>query len=83
MPMRTATHPIVDTAFGAEHLDGESVRLIEVDVSPIAYRTVGNRAAQAWFGLTHLLDHPNVAVYHGSYADWGRLPDTPFEAPAA
>jgi thiosulfate/3-mercaptopyruvate sulfurtransferase len=43
----------------------------------ITYCTIGNRAAQAWFALTHLLDYPDVAVYHGGWAEWGHGADTP------
>jgi len=57
--------------------------LAESGISPqqtvIAYCTIGNRASQAWFALSHLLGFPDVLVYYPSWVEWGRRTDTPIE----
>ena len=45
----------------------------------ITYCTIGGRACTAWFVLSYLLDRPNVRVYDGSWAEWGRLPSSEVE----
>jgi len=45
----------------------------------ITYCTIGNRASQAWFALTHLLGYPAVSVYYGSWVEWGKAANTPIE----
>jgi thiosulfate/3-mercaptopyruvate sulfurtransferase len=49
------------------------------DKAVIVYCTIGNRASEAWFALTHLLDYPDVRVYYGSWVEWGKANDTPVE----
>ena len=43
----------------------------------IVYCTVGIRAAQVAFALTHVLGFSDVRVYYGSWAEWGSRPETP------
>jgi thiosulfate/3-mercaptopyruvate sulfurtransferase len=45
----------------------------------ISYCTIGGRACTAWFALTYLLGRENVRVYDGSWAEWGRMAETPVE----
>ena len=45
------------------------------------YCTIGGRAATTWFVLTHLIGRDRVRVYDGSWAEWGRVQDTPVEGP--
>jgi thiosulfate/3-mercaptopyruvate sulfurtransferase len=52
---------------------------IASDRRVIAYCTIGNRASQAWFALTHLLGFADVQVYYPSWVEWGRQADTAIE----
>jgi thiosulfate/3-mercaptopyruvate sulfurtransferase len=57
--------------------------LLEHGVTPehrvVSYCTIGNRASQAWYALSRLLEYPDTGVYHGSWAEWGTQPSTPVE----
>jgi thiosulfate/3-mercaptopyruvate sulfurtransferase len=72
------------------HEDGTFRNVVEIEaaltaagVSPehrvVTYCTVGNRAAQAWFALSHLLGYTDAGVYGGSWAEWGFRRDTPID----
>jgi thiosulfate/3-mercaptopyruvate sulfurtransferase len=47
----------------------------------ITYCTIGGRAATGWFVLSYLLGRGRVRVYDGSWAEWGRMQNTPVETP--
>jgi thiosulfate/3-mercaptopyruvate sulfurtransferase len=51
--------------------------------SVVTYCTIGNRASEAAFVLTHLLGYSRVRVYYGSWAEWGSQAETPIEVATA
>jgi thiosulfate/3-mercaptopyruvate sulfurtransferase len=52
---------------------------LEGEDEVITYCTIGGRACTAWFVLTYLLGREHVRVYDGSWAEWGRMADTPVD----
>jgi thiosulfate/3-mercaptopyruvate sulfurtransferase len=65
-------------------LDPELVRQGRAKIRPrwalyVTYCTIGNRASLVWFALRHVLGFRDVAVYYGSWIEWGKLPGTPVE----
>ena len=50
---------------------------LDGDGEVISYCTIGGRASTAWFALTYLLGQQRVRVYDGSWAEWGRMKQSP------
>ena len=82
-----AVHVPVELARGEDGslADGEELRRVceELGVEPgrrvVTYCTIGNRASHVAFALKQVLGYPDVAVYYGSWSEWGSRPDTPVE----
>ena len=65
--------------------DGDELRRaceglgIETGQKIVTYCTIGNRASHVAFALSQVLGYPEVAVYYGSWSEWGTATDTPVE----
>lgn len=65
--------------------DGEELRRAceDLGLDPgrrmVVYCTIGNRASLVAFALKEQLGFREVAVYYGSWSEWGSLPDVPVE----
>jgi len=79
LPYTSLLDPEAKTFLPADQLE-ERFRAAGVDLSKPVVTTCGSgvTAAVLAFGL-HLIGHKDVAVYDGSWADWGRPGDTPVE----
>jgi thiosulfate/3-mercaptopyruvate sulfurtransferase len=51
------------------------------DIPVITYCRIGERSSHTWFVLHHLLGHPDVRNYDGSWTEWGNQVRTPIEKP--
>jgi len=85
----TAVHVLIDDLLDEDgaYRPPEQLAAVLAALAPgdgrrlITYCTIGGRAATAWFALTYLLGHPEVRVYDGSWAEWGRIPTAAVVAP--
>jgi thiosulfate/3-mercaptopyruvate sulfurtransferase len=76
----TAVHAPLDGIYRADGSfrdRAELAAILPAGDDVITYCTIGGRAATAWFVLSELLGHERVRVYDGSWAEWGRMADTP------
>ena len=83
IPWATATNPENGTFKSADALREiyEVQKELNSNEPTIIYCRIGERSSHTWFVLKHLLGHPNVRNYDGSWTEWGNGVGLPIEKP--